>query len=46
MLICSFASALGSIINVVQTGWLFNVFLKWNLSIPIITSFAGVTGST
>ena len=31
-------------INVIQTGWLFNVFLKCGLSIPLITSFAGITG--
>ena len=40
----SFTTALGSVINVIQTGWLFNVFLKWGLSIPLITSFAGITG--
>ena len=40
----SMASCLGSVINTLQTGWLFNKFLSWNLSIPIITSFAGLAG--
>ena len=40
----SMASCLGSVINIFQTGYLFNKFLSWNLSIPIITSFAGLAG--
>lgn len=40
----SMASALGSIINTFQTGWLFNRFLSWDISIPMITSLCGVAG--
>ena len=40
----SLTSAVGSIINIIQTGWLFNKFLSWDVSIPIITSLAGVSG--
>ena len=40
----SLTSAIGSIINIIQTGWLFNKFLAWDISIPIITSLAGISG--
>lgn len=40
----SLTSALGSVINIIQTGWLFNKFLSWDISIPIITSLAGISG--
>ena len=40
----SFASGAGSVVNILQTGWLFNRLLKWNVSIPIITSLTGVCG--
>lgn len=40
----SFASGAGSVVNILQTGWLFNKLLKWNVSIPIITSLTGVCG--
>ena len=40
----SFASGAGSLVNIIQTGFLFNKLLKWNVSIPIITSLTGVCG--
>ena len=40
----SMASAMGSFINIFQTGWLFNVFLKHDISIPVISSFGGISG--
>lgn len=40
----SMASAMGSFINIFQTGWLFNVFLKHDVSIPVISSLGGITG--
>ena len=41
----SLSSGIGSVFNVIQTGWLFNKFLSWNVSIPTITSLAGISGS-
>lgn len=40
----SMASGLGSVINTIQTGWLFNKFLGWDVSIPLITCLSGVAG--
>lgn len=40
----SMASGLGSVINTIQTGWLFNRFLGWDVSIPLITCLSGVAG--
>ena len=40
----SMASVMGSFINLFQTGWLFNVFLKHDVSIPVISSLGGITG--
>lgn len=42
----SMASGLGSVINTIQTGWLFNKFLAWDVSIPLITCLSGVAGGT
>ena len=38
-------TAVGSMVNIFQTGWLFNHLLRWNVSIPIITSMTGVCGA-
>lgn len=40
----SMASGLGSVINTIQTGWLFNKFLAWDVSIPLITCLSGIAG--
>ena len=36
-------SALGSVANIFQTGWLYNYLIRKDVSIPIISSMAGVT---
>ena len=38
----SMMSVVGSLVNIFQTGWLYNFLIRINVSIPIITSFAGV----
>ena len=40
----SLTSAIGSIVNIFQTGWLFNKLIQWNVSIPVISSSAGIAG--
>ena len=40
----SFATAIGAVINTIQTGWLFNKLISHDVSIPIITCLAGVCG--
>ena len=40
----SLGSAIGAIINIFQTGWLFNKLVSHNVSIPLITSLTGVCG--
>ena len=42
----SMMSVVGSLLNIVQTGWLFNFLLKKGFSIPTITSWGGLTYST
>ena len=44
--ILSMMSAIGSLSNIFQTGWLFSFLIKKDFSIPIITSFAGIFGAT
>ena len=44
--IFSMMSVVGSLFNIVQTGWLFNFLLKKGFSIPTITSWGGLTYST
>ena len=39
----SMMSVFGSLINIFQTGWLFNFLLRYGFSIPTITCFAGIT---
>lgn len=39
----SMMSALGSVVNIFQTGWLYNYLIKKDVSIPIISSWAGIT---
>ncbi|KAK8826754.1 hypothetical protein WA556_004343 [Blastocystis sp. ATCC 50177/Nand II] len=41
----SLGSAIGAIINIFQTGWLFNKLISHNVSIPLITSLTGVCGA-
>ena len=43
--ILSMMSAIGSLSNIFQTGWLFSFLIKKDFSIPIITSFAGIFGA-
>lgn len=37
----SMMSVVGSLVNIFQTGWLFNFLIKKDWSIPTITSVAG-----
>ena len=41
----SMMSVVGSLINIFQTGWLFNFLLRYGFSIPTITSWGGLTYS-
>ena len=41
----SYTTAVGSMVNIFQTGWLFNRLLRWDVSIPLITSMTGVCGA-
>ena len=41
----SMMSVVGSLINIFQTGWLFNFLLRHGFSIPTITSWGGLTYS-
>ena len=36
-------SALGSVVNIFQTGWQYNYLIEKDVSIPIISSWAGIT---
>ena len=40
----SLTTAIGSIINIFQTGWLFNKLIQCDVSIPMISSYAGIAG--